>query len=723
MPSRKRESSSSTTDDALADVIGASLGIAAADAKIVERERLTSLWSGYGHVERLTLAHKAPSGAPLAVIVKRVRPPPGDSSVGHLRKLKSYEVESNFYTDDSLAMAFVRQQEGEACSALRPQCVPTIPFPIHVERHGQSSFEFVLSDSSFTFPRYTGDLDEADAKAVLRWMASFHACYWEKLGGIGGKVWEEGSYWHLKTRWDEYNSMGRRWKRLKLAAKAIDAVMCNCTKWRTLVHGDPKAENILFNSNSSSSAQDLVASLHDFQYVGGGWGSRDLSYLFCSSFDSDLLHDSGESLLRYYHQQLTAKLPGGDAALPWALLQNQFELSVADYCRHMAGWGFWGNADWAQRVTEQLLQRLDGGRELTEEGYAEAVKREFPLLAGGGTCQTHSSPAAALNGSGNSRADDGNDDGNAPAPPQHTASAASASRSATALGAILRAQQLLSGKRAMPQHLVVHVVGADLNEGTSPPETLRLFGGLFEGLASRAACASVDLVLVGPNVPHGLDGVASARTAAARSGGGGDGGAAAAAACGGCGGGGGGSAAAAAVCGGGGGGSAAVAAAVACGGGGGGGGGAAAAAECGACVAVRVRYACGLYDEVVGALSEAVRDPHVALLFNAGLWGYDTWRPTLARLLCAPNEIPCCGLDADAQPALRIVVVTSYCASEATDDLDVIEDVLGVEEGDVSRWLWLPELNPHRSLVARDRRGHVTRHEQYENHHWQCLCR
>ena len=49
-----------------------------------------------------------------------------------------------------------------------------------------------------------------------------------------------GSYWHLQTRWDEYNSIGKQWLRLKRAAKAIDSVISGGTKWRTLVHGDPK---------------------------------------------------------------------------------------------------------------------------------------------------------------------------------------------------------------------------------------------------------------------------------------------------------------------------------------------------------------------------------------------------------------------------------------------------------------------------------------------------
>lgn len=119
----------------------------------------------------------------------------------------------------------------------------------------------------------------------------------------------------------------------------------------------------------------------DDQYVGGGWGSRDLAKLFVSSFDADLLDsDDGAAMLAYYHGELTARLVGGAEALPLSVLQDQFSLGVADYTRHMAGWGFWGNVEWAQRFTDALLQQLDAGADFTEEQYAAALRREFPRL-------------------------------------------------------------------------------------------------------------------------------------------------------------------------------------------------------------------------------------------------------------------------------------------------------------------------------------------------------
>jgi Ser/Thr protein kinase RdoA (MazF antagonist) len=71
-----------------------------------------------------------------------------------------------------------------------------------------------------------------------------------------------GSYWHLQTRWDEYNGIGKEFKRLKLAAKAIDRVLTSSgCRYRTLVHGDCKADNILL----ADTPNGTVASLHDYQ--------------------------------------------------------------------------------------------------------------------------------------------------------------------------------------------------------------------------------------------------------------------------------------------------------------------------------------------------------------------------------------------------------------------------------------------------------------------------
>ncbi|CAM9995514.1 unnamed protein product, partial [Sphacelaria rigidula] len=104
-------------------------------------------------------------------------------------------------------------------------------------------------------------------------------------------------------------------------------------------------------------------------------------------------------------------------------------------------------------------------------------------------------------------------------------------------------------------------------------------------------------------------------------------------------------------------------------------------------------------------------DPDVLFLFNAGLWGYDDWTPTLKQLLV--------GMTATRPPTwsrLAAVVITSYCAEEAEDDMDTGSAPMGAVE-----WLWRPEVNPHRSLVERKSACVDGGRKLFENHSWQAI--
>jgi Ecdysteroid kinase-like family len=296
-------------------------------------QRLQSLWGGYGQVSRLTAAAAAngSSSTPLTVIVKHVKPPTGQGGVGHERKVKSYKVEAAWYSDPRLAKWFLQQQEGsdsDMTIITKPTeaAAATLPYPISISTNADGRFEFELSDVSRRFPRYAWGINGNDATAVLKWMAAFHATYWECelpcdaddnllvwQEGINTRVmtaqylyvlqlllrlarsktcaglqavpllyWQPyalhlkciiyafplvlsmalGSYWHLQARWDEYDAIGKEFKRLKFAAKAIDHVLTSSgSKYRTLVHGDCKADNILL----ADTPNGTVASLHDYQ--------------------------------------------------------------------------------------------------------------------------------------------------------------------------------------------------------------------------------------------------------------------------------------------------------------------------------------------------------------------------------------------------------------------------------------------------------------------------
>lgn len=172
-------------------------------------------------------------------------------------------------------------------------------------------------------------------------------------------------------------------------------------------------------------------------------------------------------------------------------------------------------------------------------------------------------------------------------------------------------------------------------------------------------------------------------------------------------------------------------------------------------VSVTFRFNTGLYHDI----SSLFRAPDVLFLFNAGLWGYDDWVPTLEHVLgcgCRASSIgietvragsggasPQCGqvasstVDGSAPPRSGVAVVTSYCEEEAEDDMETVERVIlqGARRSECSdpsatsrpeddsqvEWLWKPEVNPHRSLVPRRAACAVEGRVLFENQMWQAI--
>ena len=134
----------------------------------------------------------------------------------------------------------------------------------------------------------------------------------------------------------------------------------------TLVHGDVKGANIVFSQPpyrrqaSTSSSSPLQCALYDLQYVGVGLPTHDLVYFLGTSVDSSLLTPSGElSLLAFYHDCLIESI--GDGKYTKELLLQHWKLSLVDWYRFMAGWGFWGNDQWAERRAKEVVGAWDAG--------------------------------------------------------------------------------------------------------------------------------------------------------------------------------------------------------------------------------------------------------------------------------------------------------------------------------------------------------------------------
>lgn len=369
---------------------------------------LCRLWAGKGSIYKVTLQNVVmigttdePGGrrnkmkdAPkhkqttYDFVIKYIHSPPQTKalSVGDQRKADSYVVEANFYRDIATSLRY------EPYNLELPQ-------PYHVEIGGTASGkgDIVICMSYLDGQDWYSNITSNAGYLALDWLATFHVSHWDSNDGtdtldrlisdVG--LQRVGSYWHLETRPDEHASMSRRgWEgRLKRAARAID----DCLRrdpMQCLIHGDPKAANIMLLQSSSSSNRrrdnpDMPPStrvaFYDFQYCGKGSPTRDLAYFLCTSCDEE---DEAD-LVGYYHRRLVEQLHRKQKSSSSSLsiptiehLNDSLLIAYADLCRFMAGWGYWG-FDVQDRV-KGLLDRLDGGKDLgSEEAYQEAMSREF----------------------------------------------------------------------------------------------------------------------------------------------------------------------------------------------------------------------------------------------------------------------------------------------------------------------------------------------------------
>jgi hypothetical protein len=207
----------STGGDALA-------GLLPLELRLASSNQIASLWSSYGHIHRLHVAPANDDSAdayPKTLILKSIHPPSlrGTADESHLRKLLSYEVERFFYAN--------------LASRLPAQVKVAKVYPLNPAASSTSGGDLLLEDLSPGYPHPArGSLGLEATQCVLRWLAGFHAAFWnihldanaplnlvppplqvqrgattKQLEEIGLGVWQQGTYWYLDTRRDEMASV------------------------------------------------------------------------------------------------------------------------------------------------------------------------------------------------------------------------------------------------------------------------------------------------------------------------------------------------------------------------------------------------------------------------------------------------------------------------------------------------------------------------------------
>ena len=278
-----------------------------------EIEIIQSLWSGYGTISRYQLSDSTFE----TVVVKNIslsqsgdHPRGWNTNNSHNRKVKSYEVETNWY------------EQWSAKTDLKCK----VPAFIGAYSEGKDQW-IILEDLDANFPRRKQDLKLSEVKACLKWLANFHATF---LGENPVGLWQVGTYWHLETRPDEFKKIQH--SELKAKAHIINDILNQCT-YQTIVHGDAKLANFCFSEDGTN-----IAAV-DFQYVGGGCGMKDVAYFIGSCLSNDACERFETELLDFYFTELQQSI---QSAIDFNQLEEEwrrmYPIAVADFTRFLLGW-------------------------------------------------------------------------------------------------------------------------------------------------------------------------------------------------------------------------------------------------------------------------------------------------------------------------------------------------------------------------------------------------
>jgi len=315
---------------------------------------IQSLWSGYGHIVRLSLS----GGAYPSVILKHIKLPEAGShprgwntGLSHQRKIRSYQVEAYWY-----------QHYAVDCAQ---DCV--VPECLSVKVLENETFLVLTDLDAAGFDARKSRVGARDIRACLAWLASFHATFMgTNIDTKADGLWECGTYWHLDTRPDELAALSD--VSLREAAPLIDQKLRHC-RYQTLVHGDAKLANFCFNPNHLTSEFSLadttlgVAAV-DFQYIGRGCGMKDVAYFIgsclneqdCEAMESELL-DVYFSVLR--HRLVDKDLNGNVLELEreW---RDLYPVAWADFHRFIKGWSpdHWKINSYSEKVTKRVIEDL-----------------------------------------------------------------------------------------------------------------------------------------------------------------------------------------------------------------------------------------------------------------------------------------------------------------------------------------------------------------------------
>ncbi|HEY2077390.1 MAG TPA: phosphotransferase [Streptosporangiaceae bacterium] len=271
---------------ALASHLG-STAVAAVDAAPVGTGQVSDSY-------RLSLTYDGPAGLPPTIIAKV--PAADAASRNAARAFRTYEIEASFYSQlaPGLPVALAR-------------CYYSAYDP------GPDEYVVLLEDLAPALPgdQLTG-LHPDDAAAAIRELAALHAAGWDSAD-LAALSWlnrsgPDAAALLAAVLTDLYPLFRARFAgrlepgTLSLIEDFLPKAATYLTAGdepRTIVHGDFRADNLLFGATRPA--------VLDWQTAGFGAGTADLSYFLASSLPVAARRQYEETLVRRYHAALTSR--------------------------------------------------------------------------------------------------------------------------------------------------------------------------------------------------------------------------------------------------------------------------------------------------------------------------------------------------------------------------------------------------------------------------------
>lgn len=361
-------------------------------------------------------------------------------------KVRSYLMEAGFYGHAAEGNQFVAYP-AKACRRAGLQ-IPEV-YSVECDGaytnssiKSEASICFLMNDLTLSHPIHPQFLSFHQARIALDWIAKFHARFWAAPKAQnewpGSVVWEEGGFWPLDHCFSRATSkvfvdvIAQQWTKTMQWLKRKHSMgneeytllaqrMATChgaiqkllhesnlddlprlspifyekreprTTYRperphaTLVHGDFKAANMFFTSDSNGHNDEdlnLHCAVCDFQFVGPGVGATDIAYLLFPDPRVSYYDDETE-LLDWYHQRLQhhlksmGKQEDGESYYRQVLSFHYKCAQIEIFC-HLLGRGWVASSEndlLLIQSSHAFMSSLDNGELLDCENYQHCLTK------------------------------------------------------------------------------------------------------------------------------------------------------------------------------------------------------------------------------------------------------------------------------------------------------------------------------------------------------------